>query len=185
MEKDDKEENEIAYEAADGEDNFGIEPEIKIKKLKEELKECHQKAAEFLAGWQRAKADLINSRKDEEKARKDIINYANERLLCEMLNVLDSFEKALLDPGIEGENKSGLRHIHNQLLQIMRGYEIYELEAVGQKFNPSEHESIMEGVVSKSEEDQMVLEEIQKGYKMYDKILRPAKVKVGIYKPIN
>ncbi|QQG46426.1 MAG: nucleotide exchange factor GrpE [Candidatus Niyogibacteria bacterium] len=161
------------------EEEFGPEAENKVKKLKDELKECRKNSAEFLAGWQRAKADLINSRKDEEKAGEDIVKYANSMLLYEMLNVLDSFEKALAEPGPEDGWKDGLRHIRNQLLQIMRGCGVRELEVEDEIFNPAEHESVAEEEVLDKDKDQIVLRVVQKGYKIHDKILRPAKVKIG------
>ena len=63
------------------EEGSGDEARDKIKKLKEELGECRKKAEEYLAGWQRAKADFINSRKDEEKEREAVVKFANKKLL--------------------------------------------------------------------------------------------------------
>ena len=164
------------------EEEFGSEPEKKFKKLKAELKECRKKADEYLGGWQRAKADLINARKDEEKNRQALVQYANENLLYETLAVLDSFEKALSDETLDHKWKTGFQHIKDQLVNIMRSFGLEEIEAGGKKFNPAEHESIMEEAVSDQEKNQVVLEEMQKGYKIHDKVLRPARVKIGIYK---
>jgi molecular chaperone GrpE len=164
------------------EEDSGSEIADKIKKIKEELKECRKNAAEYLAGWQRAKADLINARKDEEKNRESFIKYANQRLLYQILDVLDSLEKALSESDLTDEWKTGFGNIRNQLLQIMRGYGLSYIETDGGFFNPAEHESIAQEEVSKQDQDQKILAEIQKGYKIYDKVLRPAKVKIAVYK---
>jgi len=179
MKDEEKNENE---ELSIVDENFSDESEGKIKKLKEELKECRKRAEEYLAGWQRSKADFINARKDEEKKTEAIVKYANERLIYELLNVLNSLENALAEPSLEEKWKTGFRHIRNQLMQIIRGYGVDEMETRGQKFNPEEHESIGEEEVSDAVQDQIILEELQKGYKMHDKVLRPAKVKLGVYK---
>ena len=167
------------------EDDFAEGAEGKIKKLKEELKECRKKAAEFLAGWQRAKADFINARKDGEKNQEEMAKYANEKVIREVLNVLDSLDQALAEPSMEDKWKTGFQHIKNQLMQIVRGYGVSVIEAVGTKFNPEEHESIAEEDVAEPDKDQIILEELQKGYKMHDKVLRPAKVKIGNYKKLK
>ncbi len=178
MKDEEKNENE---ELTVVDESFGDEAEGKIKKLKEELKECRKKAEEYLAGWQRAKADFINARRDEEKNLEATAKYSNERLLYEMVKVLDSFSHALAEPELEEKWKTGFERIQNQLLQIMRGCGVGEIEALNLKFDPSEHESIDKEEVESPDDDHKVLAEIQKGYKIYDKVLRPAKVKIGVY----
>lgn len=182
MKDEDKNQNEdLSIENIEEED-FGGEAESKIKKLKEELKECRKKSAEFLAGWQRAKADFINARHDEDKNREEMAKYANERIIREILNVLDSLDSASAEPNMEDKWKTGFNHIKNQLMQVVRGYGARVIEPVGEKFNPEEHESIAEEEVADPAQDQIILQELQRGYKMHDKVLRPAKVKIGNYK---
>jgi len=165
------------------EEGSGDEARDKIKKLKEELGECRKKAEEYLAGWQRAKADFINSRKDEEKEREAVVKFANKKLLYELLNVKDSMEMALKQAEeIDKAFAGGLNQILNLLSQITRGCGVRETETLGQKFNPEEQESVAEEEVAEAEKDQIVLEVVQKGYKIHDRVLRPAKVKVGIFK---
>lgn len=178
----DKEEKDTNEELDIIEEDFGSEAENKIKKIKNELKECRKKAEEYLAGWQRARADLINARRDEEKNREEMAKYANERIIRDTLNVLDSLDQAAADPGMEEKWRTGFERIRNQLLQIMRGYGVGVIESAGEKFNPEEHESIAEESVPDPGKDQIILQELQKGYKMQNKVLRPSKVKVGNYK---
>lgn len=167
------------------EEDGGSEAEGKIKKIKVELKDCRKKTEEYLAGWQRAKADLINARKDEEKFREEIVKYANGKIIYELLNVLDSLGEALNSTDLEEKWKTGFGRIYSQLLQIMRGYGLKEIEALGQRFNPEEHESVSVEEVAESDKDQIILEEIQKGYKIHDKVIRPARVKIGAFQSKN
>ncbi|OGF65300.1 nucleotide exchange factor GrpE [Candidatus Giovannonibacteria bacterium RIFCSPHIGHO2_02_42_15] len=146
----------------------------KIKKLKEKLKSVEREKSEYLAGWQRAKADFINARKDEEKARADFLNYAKEAILRDFLQVADSMELALK------AKLPGVGEIYSQMKDIYKTYGVKQIACLGQKFNPVEHEAIAEEEVSEEDKDGVVAEEFQKGWMINDKVLRPAKVKIGV-----
>lgn len=149
----------------------------KIKKLREELEKCRKEKEEYLAGWQRAKADFINTRKDEERARENFLKFAEENFLKEFLAVADSLELALkLKPS------EGMSEIYSQLRELLKRHGAGVIEAKGKKFNPFEHEAIERMEISEPEKDNTVLEELQKGWYLHEKVLRPAKVKVGILK---
>ena len=160
--------------------------EEKIKKLKEELKACLKDKHDYLAGWQRAKADLINARKDMEKEKTEFVKFAKEGLLFELLSLADSFEAAFSEPEfLKPENKKlidGFSNIRQVLMKILENHRILKIKAAGEKFNPSEHEILEEEEVDDEGKDGLVLKEIQSGYKLYDKVLRPARVKVGKYR---
>ena len=145
---------------------------VKLKKLREELKTCETQKGEYLAGWQRAKADFINARRDEEKTRTEFIKYSAEKVLREILAVADSLELA-------GDGKGP---IYAQLLEILKREGITQIEAGGKKFDPMYHEALLQIEVKEKEKDGVIIEELQKGYRVYDRVLRPSKVKVGIYK---
>ena len=162
-EKDDIIENEVVEENGLG---------GKLKKLREELKICQKEKAEYLAGWQRARADFINARKDEEKAKAEFAKFAGESILREMLAVADSLELAGKEMG----------PIYAHLRAILKREGVEQLEANGRKFDPMYHEALERVGVSEKEKNGAILEELQKGYKIYDRVLRPAKVKVGYYK---
>lgn len=144
----------------------------KLKKLRDELSICQKEKAEYLAGWQRAKADFINARKDEEKARWEFAKFAGEKVLKEMLAVADSLEMAGKEMG----------PMYAQLREILKKDGVEAIEAKNARFDPLYHEALEQVEVSEKEKDGAVLEELQKGYKIYDRVLRPAKVKVGVYK---
>lgn len=155
--------------------------ENKLKKLKDELNACRKEKEEYLTGWQRAKADFINYKKDEEKHKEEFVKFAAQNLIYEMLRVLDSVEMALKHNGNEG-----VKEIKNQFIEILRKYGIAEITVEqGSKFNPTEHESIVDENVDRENLDGTIIEEMQKGYKLFNRVLRPSKVKVGIYKIKN
>lgn len=145
----------------------------KLKKLREELKICQAEKSDYLAGWQRSKADFINARRDEEKARAEFAKYATEKVLREILPVVDSLEK------ISGADGTA---IYKQLSDILRKEGVAEIEAKGKRFDPAYHEALGQIETDKKEEDGVVLEELQKGYMLHDRVLRPSKVRVGIHK---
>ena len=145
----------------------------KIKKMREELKLCQKEKAEYLAGWQRAKADFINARRDEEKNRAEFTKFAAEKVLLEILAVADSLK-------LSGSADS--KPIYNQLVDILKKEGVEPIEALGKKFNPLEHEALDKKEVLDEKEDNMVVEELQKGYMIHNRVLRPSKVKVGHYK---
>ncbi|MBU1178891.1 nucleotide exchange factor GrpE [Patescibacteria group bacterium] len=146
--------------------------EAKVKKIKEKLKKCQKDKEDYLAGWQRARADFINARREEEKRRAEFTKFANELLVSEILVVLDSFDLAL-----ENNKEKNLQVIKIQLEGILKKHGLETIKASGEKFNPEFHEA-MEEVESK-EESGIVVEELQKGYLLHNKVLRPTKVKIS------
>lgn len=161
----------------------------KIKKLKEELKQCQKEKSEYLAGWQRAKADFINARKEEEKARGDFIKFAESRLLKELLELADSFDSVLasqeLMAKLDKDWQNGVKNMQGQLEKVFQNHGVSVIEAKGKLFNPEEQESLENVLVEEEAKNQMVVEEVSKGYKLHNSVLRPAKVKVGVFKIQN
>lgn len=159
------------------EENNGVDD--KVKKIKEQLKKCQKERDEYLDGWQRAKADFVNARKDEEKMKADIVRFANQIIFYDLLTALDSFDVAIRQTRDVGENDTtkGFYLIKTQLDDILKKHGLTPINATGQKFNPEFHEAMAEEKSDK--EDGTILEEFQKGYMLYDKVLRPARVKVS------
>lgn len=165
MNKDNKDKIEYISE----EDGEGADK--KVKKIKDKFKLCEKERAEYLAGWQRAKADLINYKREQEQKISEYYKFANEGLILDILPVLDSFELAL-----KHGKDNGIEQLYNQLKNILKNNSVEEIKAVGEKFNPELHESI--GVIEEGDSG-VVVEEIQKGYKLHGKIIRASKVKIG------
>ncbi len=146
-----------------------------VAKLKGKLKEAEGKAKEYLDSWQRAQAEFINVRKRDEESKIDFLKFAKADLIEQLIPTLDSLELSLPHGNKE------LEVIYKQLLSVLKSNGLAQEDPLGKEFDPREHESI--GIVQTVEEadDHKVLEVIQKGYILQDKIIRPAKVKIGEY----
>ena len=163
--------------------------EVKIEELKKKLEECQKLKDEYLAGWQRARADLLNYKKEEMERIGELVGYATEELILKILPVLDNFEvieKKLPENLKKDDNVKGLMQIKIQFQDFLKTLGVEEIKSIGEKFDPNFHEII--GEVSPSEasakegvevkESGIIFEEIQKGYKINSRLLRPAKVRV-------
>lgn len=149
----------------------------KVKKLREELKQCGSEKREYLEGWQRAKADLINYKRDEAKRFEELAKFAAEGIVAEVVSALDSFDLALRHD-MPKDVEKGIVLIRSQLEDVLRRRGLEVIPAtVGQRFDPSIHESL--GEVEADGEEGMVAEELQKGYLLNGKVLRPARVKIS------
>jgi len=152
--------------------------ELDIEVLKRALVDEKEEAKKYLANWQRAEADFSNYKKRAEQEKSELVNSASTGLILSVLPVLDDLERALasLPPKLAGLTwVDGVRLIHRKLRAILEAQGLSEIEAAGQPFDPSLHEAVghQEG------EEGMVIEEVQKGYKLKDKVLRPTLVVVG------
>jgi molecular chaperone GrpE len=147
-------------------------------KNKKELEECQKQRDEYLAGWQRAKADLINYKKGEMERMGQIVRYASEELMCKILPILDNLERA--EGGMPEERKDddyfkGFLQIKSQVKDLLKNFGVEEIKALGKKFDPNLHEVAGEAEGGESGE---IKEVVQKGYTLQDKVIRPAKVKI-------
>jgi len=144
-----------------------------------ELEQLKAQAAEYLAGWQRAKADYINFKKETEDKQKMIFEFANATLLLEILPIYDNLKKAIALIGEEKNNWiEGIKQIKKQMEDLFKDHGIEEIKTIGEKFNPEFHEAISkekkEGV-----ESGIIITESSSGYLLKGKVLVPAKVVVS------
>lgn len=144
-----------------------------IAKLKGKLKEAEGKAKEYLDGWQRTQADFTNIRKRDEEAKLEFLKYANQGLIEELIPVLDSFNIAM------SHGNKEIEPVYKQFMSVLKARGLEELDPVGEAFDPRLHEAIGMTPTDKKDEDQKVIEVMQKGYKLGDKIVRAAKVRIG------
>jgi molecular chaperone GrpE len=146
--------------------------------LKEPLAQEKEKAERYLANWQRAEADFRNYKAREEQGKKDLIDWANSALLCDILPVLDAFDRAFDGVAPTGKELSwitGFRQIQKMLLDVLSKHGVSEMKCVGETFDPSLHEA----VVQQEGTEGVVLDEIRKGYRLKDRLLRAPQVVVG------
>ncbi len=157
-----------------------------IKKLREKLKATEKERMEYLTGWQRAKADLINARKRDEEDRKEFIKFANERLIEGLVPTLESFELAMGNKEAwekaDKNWRTGVEYIYSQLKKALEDSGLTELKPLNQKFDHSTHEAASYEPVTDEKLDHVVVRVIQNGYYLNGKLMRPAKVVVGEFK---
>jgi len=152
----------------------------KIDEIQQKLEECERLKSEYLAGWQRERADFLNYKKEEFERVGELIKYGGIGLILKILPILDNFEvaeKKLPEDLKANGNIKGILQIKNQILDFLKNQGVEEIKSVGEKFDPNFMEAI-EQVETKEKEPGIVIEEIQKGYKINGRLLRPAKVKV-------
>ena len=152
-----------------------LEEVDEAKKLVEKLKKCEVEKDEYLNGWKRAKADFINYQKDEAKRFEEAIKFANWDLVRDLITVLDSFDLAIVVLGKEVEK--GIYLIRNQLEDVLRKRGLEKIMIpVGQKFDPTLHEAISE--VESDQPAGTIVEEVERGYSLNGRVIRPARVKI-------
>jgi molecular chaperone GrpE len=146
------------------------------------LEEAEKMRDEYLAGWQRQKADFVNYQKDVMRQTQELIKFANEDLISDILIVLDSFDISVASlknnapNDLDNKFLKGMELIKMQLEEILKKRGLEVIETIGHKFNPEVHEAI-ESVVQEGEED-AIIEELARGYKLNGKVIRAAKVKI-------
>jgi molecular chaperone GrpE len=146
--------------------------------LETELAEAKKKAEEYLASWQRSQADFTNYRRRAEQEKQDLGKYANAALFCDILPVLDDLERALNaipEEYTDSDWVKGVRLVERKFRNILERQGVKPICALGMAFDPNLHEAIRQ---EKGPEG-TVISEVEKGYTLGDKLLRPARVIVG------
>ncbi len=166
-----------------------VEKEEELKNIEEELsdnkklvQEKDNLCKEYLKHLERLQADFDNYKKRQEKKQKEFIEFANERLISNLLTVLDNLERAL-DSAKNEKNVKAIREGINNTLKgfynILKKEGVVPMKSIGHRFDPYKHEAVMKIETDKHSED-MVTEEFLKGYYIKSKVLRPAIVKVAV-----
>lgn len=146
--------------------------------IEEQLAAVKEEARKYLGNWQRAEADFQNYKRRVEQERSENRRFASVALIINTLPILDDLERALVsvDTRLAGLTWfDGLRLIHRKLQLILENAGVTVIEAEGRQFDPHEHEAVTHA----EGEEGLVIAEIQRGYKLYDRVLRPAMVVVG------
>lgn len=145
-----------------------------LAKKEEEIRELNDKVL-------RAHAEFENFKKRVTKEKSDLLKYANEEMAREMLRTVDNLEIALDHAGEDNQSESikeGIEIILKQLLQSLERFGVKGFNAVGERFDPTKHEAVVQ-VESAEHEPDTVVTESQKGYFLRDRLLRPALVTVS------
>lgn len=143
-----------------------------------ELKAKNKEIAELTDRLLRLQADFMNYKNRVEKERENIYSYANENLMNHILPVLDNFQRAMENAESDNGFHQGVQMIYNQLLEALNANGLKEIECLGEAFDPNFHHAVFMEEVEGTEEG-TVLEVLQKGYMLKDKVIRPSMVKVA------
>ncbi len=149
-----------------------------IAGLKEALAEEKTRAEGYLANWQRAQADLINYKRRSEQEREEFGKFANATLMFNLLPVLDDMERALASLPAKLANLTwvdGIRLIERKLRASLEIQGLQAIEALGKEFDPNLHEAVRQDTGKEG----VIIEELQKGYQLHDRVIRPTMVVVG------
>ncbi len=157
------------------------EKKLNIEELKKNLEKYQKLKNEYLACWQKERADFLNYKKEELLRMGEVAGYASTDLILKIIPILDNFklaEKNISPEMKDNEEIKGLLQIKDQLEDFLKKQGVEEIESIGKKFDINLHEAVEELEV-KGKEPGIVVEEVKKGYKMRGRIIRIAKVKVS------
>ena len=157
-----------------------------LKKFRADIKQLKAEKEEYLNGWQKERAEFANYRKQEDERRAMFSEAVRERILTRFLSVIDSFNMAFANKvaweKVDENWRKGVEYIYSQLNTIFEEYGVKMVGEVGDVFDPNVYESIDVVETDKKEMDHKVATVIQKGYKLGDRVIRPARVNVFEYK---
>lgn len=156
------------------------------KKLREENKKLRAERDEYLTGWQRAKADYVNLQKESEAKYKELRTMVTGSMVEDLLPVLDSFNMAFGNKEawekVDANWRNGVEYIHQQFLRVLADNNVTALDQIDVMFDPTLHESIETISTDDESKDHKIAQVVQTGYKIGERVIRPARVKVWEHK---
>ncbi len=174
-------------EAAAVEEQPQDQPEEQPEKTEEESSDCQTELEAAQARieeqndqYLRLRAEFDNFRRRTQKEKEDFYKYAAESLLLELLPVLDNFQRAMEAKEAEPDKfAAGIEMIYRQMLEVLEKEGLKSIEALGVEFDPQKHEAVMQQPVSDEYSDNMISQELRRGYTLKEKVIRPAMVAVA------
>ncbi len=155
----------------------------KLKNLRAKLKVAEEEKMANLAGWQRAQADYSNLKGQTAKEREGLAEIITATVIDDFIPIADSFEMAMGNKtaweAVPENWRRGVEYIYSQLENVLISHGVVTINPLGKPFDPLEHQSV--GVIETTNpaEDHVVLEVVKKGYRLGEKVIRPAQVKIG------
>lgn len=156
----------------------------KVTKLKKELKSCEEEKRKNLDGWQRAQADLTNAKRRAQEEVSARCEASQNEVIERFLPVLDSFDTAMQGSAWENMDatwREGIEHIRSQFTSVLSALAITVIDPQGEPFDPQVQEAVSQERVDSKHDDHRVLRVLSRGYTRGERLIRPAKVIVGIY----
>ncbi len=155
---------------------------VKVQELEKEIEQLKAEKAELNDRFLRLFSEFDNYKKRVSKEKLDLISTASEKVLVSLLPVIDDFERAIA-ANEKADNidsiKEGFNLIYNKLVQMMKRFDVEEIQAKGEAFDTDFHEAVTHFPAQKEEDKGKVIDVTEKGYKLKDKVIRFAKVVVG------
>lgn len=160
-------------EAVEGEEQNQEPAQDELARLQEELQDLQNR-------YLRVQADFDNFRRRARQDKEELSQYATSRLIQELLPVIDHFQLAMNAQTEDVETlKKGVDMVWRQLQQILEKEGLTQMETVGQPFDPNYHEAVMQVEATEDFPAGVIVEELRSGYKLKEKVIRPAMVKVA------
>lgn len=157
----------------------------KMKKLRQKLKEAEAATKENMDGWQRARADYVNLQKSFDSERGEIRKRAQSGLILDILPSLDNFDAAMANTevweSVDENWRRGIEYISQQLHKTLEDHGVTKITE-DKTFDPELHEPLEIEETGDESQDNQIIKIMQQGYKLNDKVIRPAKVKVYQFK---
>ncbi|MCP6719870.1 MAG: nucleotide exchange factor GrpE [Patescibacteria group bacterium] len=154
------------------------EKKEKTGEPQDKLTKCEREREEYLNGWRRAKADIINYKKEEGQRFEQFAKLSNGLLISELIIILDSFNLGLTVLEKDSPAQKGMSLIKNQLEGILKKYGLEKIIVrPGDSFDPNYHEAVSE--IESDKQAGTVAEEVEGGYILGSKVIRPARVKLS------
>ena len=159
------------------------EPNNEALELAREIARLTEENSNLVEKVKLAQAELINYRKRKDEETQSLLKYANQDLILEIISVVDNFERAIkLDDNNLTDDISkflaGFKMMYASLTETLKRFGVEEINRVGQIFDPSQEQALLTDCVEDAE-DEVVLEVLLKGYKLKDRVIRPASVKIN------
>lgn len=151
------------------------------KEMKNNKNEDHKESVEYKEKYLRSKAELENYRRFMEKQKADYIKFANERLIIKFLEIYDDLKRAIKsmdeDDAAPEPIIEGLKMILHNMRKVLEEEGVESICAIGEKFDPNLHECVM---IERNEslQDEIICDELQEGYRLNNKVIRPSRVKI-------
>jgi len=168
------------------EDGEALSSKDFTKKLREELKVLRKEKEEYLTGWQRAKADYVNLQKELESVRMSSSVIAKEKMANNLMPALDSFDMAFSNKEawekVDKNWRVGVEYIYSQFMTGLANSGIEKIDQIGVPFDPSLHHSISAVPTEKESQDHTIESIIQVGYRIGERVIRPARVNIYEHK---
>ncbi len=168
------------------EDGDALPTKDVVKKLSDDLKKARADKEEYLTGWQRAKADYVNLQKEMDQVRANTSLITKEKIVESLLPSIDSFDMAMANKkaweSVDKNWRTGVEYIYQQIISGLSDVGVEIIDKTGIPFDPNLHQSIESIVTDDQSKDHTIEKVIQAGYKIGERVIRPARVNIFEYK---